>query len=161
VATSALLEAPLSPRATALPVTVTPLPPSDGMVRIEDGLYKVGSSKPDEFHMASKEIRLAAFWIDKYEVTNAHYMLIIRNSWMQLVTPSPRTGQREPSRPAGRITQLREPHGIRLPPTAIGQTSASQPRLNGRSLRGGQAWSLHYIPGGLILRPAGTSTNFH
>jgi formylglycine-generating enzyme required for sulfatase activity len=59
------------PPATALPVT--PLPPSDGMVRIEDGLYKVGSSKPDEFHMAPKEIRLAAFWIDNYEVANTHY----------------------------------------------------------------------------------------
>jgi sulfatase-modifying factor enzyme 1 len=62
---------PVSPTATAL--TVTPLPLPDGMVRIEDGLYKVGSSKPDEFHAASKEIRVAAFWIDKYEVTNAHY----------------------------------------------------------------------------------------
>jgi hypothetical protein len=68
---TALPVTPLPPTATALPVT--PLPPSDGMVRIEDGLYKVGSSKPDEFHAASKEIRLAAFWIDIYEVTNAHY----------------------------------------------------------------------------------------
>jgi hypothetical protein len=49
------------------------LPPSDGMVRIEDGRYKVGSSKPDDFHMASKEISVAAFWIDIYEVTNADY----------------------------------------------------------------------------------------
>jgi hypothetical protein len=61
----------VSPTAIALPVTI--LPPPDGMVRIEDGLYKVGSSKPDEFHAASKEIRLAAFWIDIYEVTNAGY----------------------------------------------------------------------------------------
>jgi formylglycine-generating enzyme required for sulfatase activity len=80
---TALPVTPLPPTATALPVTplpptatalpVTPLPPRDGMVRIEDGLYKVGSSKPDDFHTAAKEIRVAAFWIDKYEVTNAHY----------------------------------------------------------------------------------------
>jgi formylglycine-generating enzyme required for sulfatase activity len=59
------------PTATALPVA--PLPPREGMVRIEESLYKVGSSKPDNFHTTSKEIRVAAFWIDEYEVRNAHY----------------------------------------------------------------------------------------
>ena len=44
-----------------------------GMVRIEGGLYQVGSPQPDEFHMASQEITVAAFWIDQHEVTNAEY----------------------------------------------------------------------------------------
>jgi formylglycine-generating enzyme required for sulfatase activity len=69
--TAALPVTPLPPTATALPVT--PLPLRDGMVRIENDLYKVGSSKPSDFHTPLKEIRVAAFWIDKYEVTNAQY----------------------------------------------------------------------------------------
>ena len=49
------------------------LPSTEAMVKIEGGLYEVGWTQPDEFHIASIEIAVDAFWIDQYEVSNAQY----------------------------------------------------------------------------------------
>jgi formylglycine-generating enzyme required for sulfatase activity len=57
--------------AASLPPSALPSP--EGMVKIEAGLYQVGSPQPDDFHISSQEITLAKFWIDQHEVTNAAY----------------------------------------------------------------------------------------
>jgi formylglycine-generating enzyme required for sulfatase activity len=49
------------------------LPASEGMVKIPYGTYEVGASAADDFHIASIEVPLDNYWIDKYEVTNAQY----------------------------------------------------------------------------------------
>lgn len=49
------------------------LPPPDEMVKIDAGAYLVGSTASDEFHIIPQQKELTAFWIDKYEVTNAQY----------------------------------------------------------------------------------------
>jgi serine/threonine-protein kinase len=51
----------------------TALPPSEGMVRIDGGVYLVGLDAPDENHAALQQAKLEEFWIDQYEVTNAQY----------------------------------------------------------------------------------------
>jgi formylglycine-generating enzyme required for sulfatase activity len=43
------------------------------MVKIPAGSYTVGSSTADDNHIATQHMNLSAFWIDKYEVTNAQY----------------------------------------------------------------------------------------
>jgi formylglycine-generating enzyme required for sulfatase activity len=51
----------------------TALPPSEGMVRIDKGVFLVGLDTPDANHAAFQQANLTAFWIDQYEVTNAQY----------------------------------------------------------------------------------------
>ncbi len=56
--------------------TATPepsLPPAQGMVLIEGGLYEIGASQPDEFHITARQVEVPSFWIDAYEVTNEAY----------------------------------------------------------------------------------------
>jgi formylglycine-generating enzyme required for sulfatase activity len=68
-----------SPTAESV-VTATPaqpLPPSEGMVSIAAGLYTVGSTPADDFHVQPEQKELAAFWIDTYEVTNAQYKTFV------------------------------------------------------------------------------------
>lgn len=56
------------------------LPSSDGMVRVEGGLYTIGSPQPDDYHIPPQEITADSFWIDQYEVTNAEYELFLNES---------------------------------------------------------------------------------
>lgn len=53
------------------------LPSSQGMVQLESGLYEIGSSEPDDHHIASQEISMQAYWIDEHEVTNAQYQAFL------------------------------------------------------------------------------------
>lgn len=54
-------------------VEMPPLPPSTGMVKIEAGMYQIGSPEAGESYIAMQEITLPGYWIDVYEVTNAQY----------------------------------------------------------------------------------------
>jgi formylglycine-generating enzyme required for sulfatase activity len=57
--------------------SVTPLPSGEGMVRIEGGQYEIGRAKPDDYHISSRKIEVAGFWIDQYEVSNAQYQVFL------------------------------------------------------------------------------------
>ena len=59
------------------PCALTILPPPEGMVLIEAGLYEVGSAEVDDFHVAPQEIPLQKYWIDQYEVTNVQYQMFL------------------------------------------------------------------------------------
>ena len=54
------------------------LPAADGMIRIEAGLYTIGSPEPDDFHITQQEINLERSWIDVYETTNDQYQEFIQ-----------------------------------------------------------------------------------
>jgi formylglycine-generating enzyme required for sulfatase activity len=56
------------------------LPSDEGMARIEGGLYQVGRPQEDDYHVATQEIPLADFWIDRYEVTNAAYAEYLKDT---------------------------------------------------------------------------------
>lgn len=64
------------------------LPSSERMVRIEAGTYTVGLEASDSEHAFPQQVKLAEFWLDQYEVTNAQYAqfltetnrLVIRNT---------------------------------------------------------------------------------
>jgi formylglycine-generating enzyme required for sulfatase activity len=56
---------------------VASLPSGEGMVRIEAGLYEIGRAEGDEFHLATQEINLDAYWIDVFEVTNDSYQAFL------------------------------------------------------------------------------------
>jgi formylglycine-generating enzyme required for sulfatase activity len=62
-------------QATGAESTTQPqiLPQPDEMVKIEAGLYSVGSTASDEFHITPQQKKLTEFWIDTYETTNAQY----------------------------------------------------------------------------------------
>jgi len=49
------------------------LPPAAGMIRVKDGVYLVGLDAPDSDHAPPRQVKLAEFWIDQYEVTNEQY----------------------------------------------------------------------------------------
>jgi formylglycine-generating enzyme required for sulfatase activity len=49
------------------------LPSGHNMIGIAGGIYPVGTSPADDFHISTREITVADFWIDQYEVTNAQY----------------------------------------------------------------------------------------
>lgn len=61
--------------AEAEPPTAVPLPLGNGMVRIEEGIYEVGQRQPSGNHIGARQIEVAAFWIDAYEVTNGQYQI--------------------------------------------------------------------------------------
>jgi serine/threonine-protein kinase len=49
------------------------LPPGDGMVRVNEGVYLVGLDNVDKQHAVPRQADLGEFWIDQYEVMNAQY----------------------------------------------------------------------------------------
>ena len=49
------------------------LPDANGMVEVTAGTYEIGLSPVDEYHSAPQTVELNGFWIDQYQVTNAHY----------------------------------------------------------------------------------------
>ncbi|MBI3242249.1 MAG: SUMF1/EgtB/PvdO family nonheme iron enzyme [Chloroflexi bacterium] len=49
------------------------LPPPEGMIRINGGVYLVGLDAVDENHAALQQVTLVEFWIDQHEVTNTQY----------------------------------------------------------------------------------------
>lgn len=67
-------EPPLLPdNPTTTAVDPATLPPAEGMVKIDGGLYTVGLEPPDDEHTLPQHVRLTEFWIDQYEVTNAQF----------------------------------------------------------------------------------------
>jgi formylglycine-generating enzyme required for sulfatase activity len=75
------------------------LPQPDEMVKIEAGVYTVGSTASDEFHISPQQKELPAFWIDRYEVTNAQYQKFMNETGH----PQPRSwpgGEKHPVRGA-------------------------------------------------------------
>lgn len=58
--------------ATATPPQPT-APSAENMVRVEGGLYEIGSRNADNFHVTARDIEVASYWIDLYEVTNEQY----------------------------------------------------------------------------------------
>lgn len=58
--------------ATATPPQPT-APSAENMVHVEGGRYEIGSRNADNFHLAAREIEVAPYWIDLYEVTNEQY----------------------------------------------------------------------------------------
>jgi formylglycine-generating enzyme required for sulfatase activity len=61
----------------ALTPDIPSLPSSEGMVKIEAGLYEIGRAEADEFHSAPQDIQLDGYWIDVFEVTNAGYQAFL------------------------------------------------------------------------------------
>jgi serine/threonine-protein kinase len=49
------------------------LPPAEGMLRIDGGVYLVGLDASDGEHAPLQQTILPEFWIDRYEVTNEQY----------------------------------------------------------------------------------------
>lgn len=74
---------------TSPTVEVPQLPASTGMVKIDAGAYQIGSPEADEFHIASQEITLPAYWIDVYEITNAEYQQFLDATGWQPPEGSP------------------------------------------------------------------------
>ena len=62
---------------TSTTPTAAPLASSEKMVNIEAGQYEVGDPESDDFHTAPKQIAIAGFWIDQYEMTNAQYQVFL------------------------------------------------------------------------------------
>jgi len=75
---SPTVTASVSPAATPSPsAAVARLPSDAGMVKIEPGNYVVGSALSDDYHVATHQIQLPGFWIDKFLVTNAQYKTFV------------------------------------------------------------------------------------
>jgi formylglycine-generating enzyme required for sulfatase activity len=68
------------PAKTPTPEPQAQLPPAQGMVRIEAGSYTVGRDTPGQNYAPTQEVKLAEFWIDEYEVTNAQYAKFLADS---------------------------------------------------------------------------------
>ena len=66
------------------------------MVKIRPGNYVVGSAPPDDYHVATRQIQLPGFWIDKLAVTNAQYKAFVDSTGR----PAP-AGWRSGAFPAG------------------------------------------------------------
>jgi serine/threonine-protein kinase len=56
-----------------------PLASADGMIEIAAGTYTVGSDRPDPFtpETLTTQVNLGSFFIDRLEVSNAHYQLFV------------------------------------------------------------------------------------
>ena len=50
------------------------------MVKIGPGNYVVGSVQPDDYHVATNQIQLPGFWIDRLPVTNAQYKAFVEST---------------------------------------------------------------------------------
>jgi len=67
-----------SPESVDTPVVATTsdtaeLPSAEGMIAIPAGTYEVGINPADDYHSASTNVTLSAFWVDKYQTTNSQY----------------------------------------------------------------------------------------
>jgi formylglycine-generating enzyme required for sulfatase activity len=80
---------PCSYAAPEFPAIDSSLPSSEGMMRVEGGIYLVGSAQLDDFHSDQQEVSLETFWIDAYEVTNAQYQLYLQASSQPPTAVSP------------------------------------------------------------------------
>jgi len=49
------------------------LPAPEGMVAVAAGTYELGLPTADEYHIATVNMNLSGFWIDRYQTTNAQY----------------------------------------------------------------------------------------
>ena len=61
------------PSASSEPAATNNIPSADGMAAITAGAYEVGIVSADDYHIATLDITLPDFWIDKYQVTNSQY----------------------------------------------------------------------------------------
>lgn len=76
------------------------LPDATGMLRIETGVYTIGSPEPDDFHIPQQEINMEGYWIDVYELTNDQYQEFIQATEQ----PSPLTWPGEADHPVIGVT---------------------------------------------------------
>lgn len=53
--------------------TTTALPSAEGMIKIGAGSYTVGRETAGQNYAPVQQVKLNDFWLDEYEVTNAHY----------------------------------------------------------------------------------------
>jgi serine/threonine protein kinase len=121
---------PLEQTGEALALAVgQPLPSSAGMVRIPPNTYTVGLDGPDHDHVPAQQVELAEYWIDQYEVSNAHYAKFLAATDRQPPAGWPGGGI---SRLMRKNTRLKVLPGIWQWPIASGSTNGYQPRLNGR-----------------------------
>jgi serine/threonine protein kinase len=63
------------------PTEASQLPVGENMVNIPAGSYEIGTTAvTDEYHVAPLNKTLDAYWIDKYQVTNADYQLYLNET---------------------------------------------------------------------------------
>ncbi|MGZ9235570.1 MAG: protein kinase domain-containing protein, partial [Anaerolineales bacterium] len=84
----------------SVPVTGD-LPSDVDMVKVDADTYEVGLSIADEYHVAPTTIPLDAFWIDKFQTTNAKYEPYITETGSQ----SPEIWPGEPDHPVRGVTR--------------------------------------------------------
>jgi serine/threonine protein kinase len=72
-AKAALTTEIITPTADIASSNATSLPDANGMVEVPSGVYEVGATSADQYHIASKTIQLNDFWIDQYQVTFEQY----------------------------------------------------------------------------------------
>jgi serine/threonine-protein kinase len=86
---------------TGIPFPITAeLPQGDGMVEVTSGAYELGLAPGDEYHISPITVQLNAFWIDKYQTTNAQYAQFVADTG----AASPEIWPGEPNHPVRGVT---------------------------------------------------------